>query len=159
MPLRPGAEQAKQPRAGLGDRRFERGIGGMGSSIVINPPGPLQESFNEVNQAQQQKEKAISEARRDYNELIPLTEGEREERIREADGYRLERINEARGNVARFSASLTEYSKAPEITRRRICIETLQVPRSFAYSVSSCSISASSGSTSTRACARRSAIE
>lgn len=92
----------------------------------INPPEPVQESFNEVNQAQQQKEKLINEARRDYNKVIPLAEGEKDQRIREADGYRLKRINEAEGDVARFSALLEEYTKAPEVTRRRIYIETLQ---------------------------------
>jgi membrane protease subunit HflK len=92
----------------------------------INPPEPVQESFNEVNQAQQEKEKLINEARRDYNKVIPLAEGEKDQRIREADGYRLKRINEAEGDAARFSALLAEYRKAPEVTRRRIYIETLQ---------------------------------
>ena len=92
----------------------------------INPPKPVQESFNEVNQAQQEKEKLINEARRDYNKVIPLAEGEKDQRIREADGYRLKRVNEAEGDVARFSALLAEYTKAPEVTRRRIYIETLQ---------------------------------
>lgn len=92
----------------------------------INPPKPVQESFNEVNQAQQEKEKLINEARRDYNKVIPLAEGEKDQRIREADGYRLKRINEAEGDAARFTALLAEYSKAPEVTRRRIYIETLQ---------------------------------
>jgi membrane protease subunit HflK len=92
----------------------------------INPPQPVQASFNEVNQAQQEKEKLINEARRDYNKVIPLAEGEKDQRIREADGYRLKRINEAEGDAARFSALLTEYNKAPEVTRRRIYIETLQ---------------------------------
>jgi len=92
----------------------------------INPPEPVQESFNEVNQAQQEKEKLINEARRDYNKVIPLAEGEKDQRIREADGYRLKRINEAEGDVARFNALLAEYIKAPEVTRRRIYIETLQ---------------------------------
>ena len=92
----------------------------------INPPQPVQESFNEVNQAQQEKEKLINEARREYNKVIPLAEGEKDQRIREADGYRLKRINEAEGDVARFNALLTEYLKAPEVTRRRIYVETLQ---------------------------------
>jgi membrane protease subunit HflK len=86
----------------------------------------VQASFNEVNQAQQEKEKLINEARRDYNKVIPLAEGEKDQRIREADGYRLKRINEAEGDVARFSALLAQYSKAPEVTLRRIYIETLQ---------------------------------
>lgn len=92
----------------------------------INPPKPVQESFNEVNQAQQEKEKLINEARRDYNKVIPLAEGEKDQRIREADGYRLKRINEAEGDIARFNSLLAEYRKAPEVTRRRIYVETLQ---------------------------------
>jgi membrane protease subunit HflK len=92
----------------------------------INPPAPVQASFNEVNQAQQEKEKLINEARRDYNKVIPLAEGEKDQRIREADGYRLKRINEAEGDVARFSALLAEYNKAPTVTRRRIYLETMQ---------------------------------
>ncbi|MEM7256588.1 MAG: FtsH protease activity modulator HflK [Pseudomonadota bacterium] len=92
----------------------------------INPPRPVQESFNEVNQAQQEKESLINAARREYNKLVPLAEGEKDQRIRAADGYRLKRINEAEGDAARFNAVLTEYLKAPEVTRRRIYIETLQ---------------------------------
>ena len=92
----------------------------------INPPEPVQESFNEVNQAQQEKEKLINEARRDYNKVIPLAEGEKDQRIREADGYQLKRINEAEGDVARFNALLAEYKKAPEVTRRRLYLETMQ---------------------------------
>jgi membrane protease subunit HflK len=92
----------------------------------INPPEPVQASFNEVNQAQQEKEKLINEARRDYNKVIPLAEGEKDQRIREADGYRLMRINEAEGDAARFRALLAEYVKAPAVTRRRIYLETLQ---------------------------------
>ena len=92
----------------------------------INPPEPVQDSFNEVNQAQQEKEKLINEARREYNKVSPLAEGEKDQRIREADGYRLKRINEAEGDAARFNALFTEYVKAPEVTRRRIYVETLQ---------------------------------
>ena len=92
----------------------------------INPPRPVQESFNEVNQAQQEKESLINAARRQYNKDIPLAEGEKDQRIRAADGYRLKRVNEAEGDAARFNAVLTEYVKAPDVTRRRIYIETLQ---------------------------------
>jgi membrane protease subunit HflK len=92
----------------------------------INPPKPVQDSFNEVNQAQQEKEKLINEARRDYNKVIPLALGEKDQRIREADGYRLKRINEAEGDVARFNALLAQYEKYPQVTLRRIYIETMQ---------------------------------
>ncbi len=98
----------------------------------INPPKPVQESFNEVNQAQQEKEKLINQARRDYNKVIPLAEGEKDQRIREADGYRIKRINEAEGDASRFNALLAQYVQAPEVTRRRIYIETMEeiLPRS-----------------------------
>lgn len=92
----------------------------------INPPAPVQASFNEVNQAQQEKGKRINEARRDCNKVIPLAEGEKDQRIREADGYRQQRINEAEGDTARFNALLSKNLKAPDVTRRRIYIETLQ---------------------------------
>jgi membrane protease subunit HflK len=97
----------------------------------INPPDPVKSSFNEVNQAQQEKEKLINEARREYNKVIPLAEGEKDQRVREADGYRLKRVNEADGDIARFNALLAEYEKAPEVTRRRIYLETLEqvIPR------------------------------
>ena len=92
----------------------------------INPPQAVQSSFNEVNQAQQEKEKLINEARRDYNKVIPLAEGEKDQRIREADGYRLKRINEAEGDATRFNALYVEYQKSPEVTQRRIYLETMQ---------------------------------
>src|SRR4051794_17204204 len=92
----------------------------------INPPEPVQVSFNEVNQAQQEKEKLINEARREYNKVIPLADGEKDQRVREADGYRLRRINEAEGDAPRFTAFLSEYIKARAVTSRRIYIETLQ---------------------------------
>ena len=92
----------------------------------VNPPAPVQSSFNEVNQAQQEKEKLINEARREYNKSIPLAEGTKDQNVQGAEGYRLQRINEAQGNVSRFNAVLTEYLKAPEVTKRRLYLETMQ---------------------------------
>ncbi|MBI4692513.1 MAG: FtsH protease activity modulator HflK [Gammaproteobacteria bacterium] len=92
----------------------------------INPPVPVQASFNEVNQAQQEKEKLINEARQAYNKVVPLAEGEKDQRIQEAEGYRLKRVNEAEGDAARFDAVLAEYLKAPDVTKRRLYLETLQ---------------------------------
>ena len=92
----------------------------------VNPPEPVQQSFNEVNQAQQEKEKLINEARREYNREIPLAEGEKDRSIEEAEGYRLQRVNEAEGDAARFNAVLAQYLLAPEVTRRRLYLETMQ---------------------------------
>ena len=58
--------------------------------------------------------------------MIPLAEGEKDQRIREAEGYRLKRINEAEGDVARFRAVFAQYQKAPDVTKRRLYVETLQ---------------------------------
>jgi membrane protease subunit HflK len=91
----------------------------------VNPPDPVKPSFNEVNQAQQEKEKLINEAQSDYNRVIPRARGEAEQTIREAEGYALNRVNTARGDSARFVAVYQEYRKAPEVTRRRIYLETM----------------------------------
>ena len=92
----------------------------------VNPPTKVQQSFDEVNQAQQEKEKLINEARREYNRSIPLAEGEKDQKIQEAEGYSLQRVNEAEGDALRFNAVLSEYLKAPEVTKLRIYHETMQ---------------------------------
>jgi membrane protease subunit HflK len=92
----------------------------------VNPPEPVQCSFNEVNQAQQEKEKLINEARREYNRSIPLAMGRKDQSVQEAEGYRLRRVNEAEGDATRFKALLAEYIKAPEVTHQRIYLETMQ---------------------------------
>lgn len=92
----------------------------------VNPPHAVQASFNEVNQAQQEREKLINIANGEYNREVPKERGEAERTISEADGYALQRINEAEGDAARFIALFTEYEKAPEVTKRRIYLETMQ---------------------------------
>lgn len=91
----------------------------------VNPPEAVKASFNEVNQAQQDKEKLINQARSEYNRVIPKARGEAQQTIQEAEGYASVRVNGAKGDVARFVAVLKEYEKAPEITRQRIYLETM----------------------------------
>jgi membrane protease subunit HflK len=91
----------------------------------VNPPDPVKPSFNEVNQAQQEKEKMINEAQSDYNRVIPRARGEAEQTISESEGYALNRVNTARGDSARFVAVYQQYRKAPEVTRQRIYLETM----------------------------------
>ncbi|MCK4531212.1 MAG: FtsH protease activity modulator HflK, partial [Candidatus Marinimicrobia bacterium] len=86
----------------------------------VNPPDAVKASFNEVNQAQQDKEKLINQARSEYNKIIPKAKGEALQTIQKAQGYASERVNGSKGDVARFVAVLKEYEKAPEITRQRI---------------------------------------
>ena len=92
----------------------------------VNPPEAVQASFNEVNQAQQEREKAVNVANGQYNKEVPRASGEAEQTISEAEGYATERVNEAEGDAGRFTALYTEYQKAPEVTKRRIYLETLQ---------------------------------
>jgi len=91
----------------------------------VDPPDAVKASFNEVNQAQQDREKLINQARAEYNRVIPRARGEAQQTIQSAEGYATERVNRALGDVKRFEAVLTEYQKAPEITRQRIYLETM----------------------------------
>lgn len=91
----------------------------------VNPPEPVQSSFNEVNRAQQDRENAINLANGEYNKAVPRARGQADQKIRAADGYRFKRINEAEGDVAAFNLLLEQYLKAPEVTRTRIYLETL----------------------------------
>jgi len=91
----------------------------------VNPPQPVQTSFDEVNRAQQEREQAINVARREYNRVIPLARGEAEQQLSQAEGYAIQRVNEAKGDVARFSALLEQYQIAPAVTRTRIYLETM----------------------------------
>jgi len=91
-----------------------------------NVPGPVQPSFNEVNQATQEKEQMIYQAKEEYNKEIPAAKGEAERTIKGAEGYAVDRVNRAKGDVARFVAVYKEYAKAKDITKRRLYLETLK---------------------------------
>ncbi len=91
----------------------------------VNPPGPVQRSFDEVNRAQQEREQMINEANGQYNQIIPKARGLAQQRISGAEGYALRRVNEARGDVARFPQLLLQYDKAPAVTKQRLYLETM----------------------------------
>lgn len=90
-----------------------------------NVPGPVQDSFNEVNQAVQEKEKIIYQAKEEYNRVIPKAKGEAEQAIKAAEGYVKERVNQAKGNATRFIEQYQEYAKAKDVTRRRLYLEMI----------------------------------
>jgi len=91
----------------------------------VNPPDEVKASFNEVNEAEQEKKKLISQAQSEYNRVIPKAEGQAQQQIEEARGYALERVNRAQGEANRFNSLYGEYLKAPEVTRQRLYLETL----------------------------------
>jgi membrane protease subunit HflK len=92
---------------------------------TTNVPRPVQSSFNEVNQAVQEKEKMIYQAREAYNKEIPKARGEAERTIKAAEGYATERVNKAKGDASRFISVYNEYSKAKDVTKRRMYLEAL----------------------------------
>jgi membrane protease subunit HflK len=92
----------------------------------VTPPDPVKPSWDEVNQAQQQRDRLINEARAEYNKVIPRARGEAGQTSLQAAGYALERVNAAQGDGTRFKAAYEAYRLAPDVTRRRLYLETMQ---------------------------------
>jgi modulator of FtsH protease HflK len=92
----------------------------------VNPPEPVKPSFNAVNQAQQERETLINQAESEYNRIIPRARGEAEETVQLAEAYALTRVNGATGEADRFTSLYEEYAKAPEVTKKRIYLETME---------------------------------
>src|SRR3989440_5873093 len=93
---------------------------------TVRPPPVVQAAFNEVNQAQQEKQTAINQAWAAYNDAVPNAGGQAEERLKQAEAYAFNRVNQAKGDAEKFTLLLTEYRKAPDVTRRRIYLEQMQ---------------------------------
>jgi len=91
----------------------------------VNPPEAVRDSFNEVNQAIQERERSINQAWANYNSVIPEAEGKALQTMQSAEGYATERVNNARGEVQRFLAIESEYKKAPAVTRARLYLENI----------------------------------
>ena len=91
----------------------------------VTPPGPVKPAFNEVNQAEQERERYINEAEKRRNQVIPRAEGEARQVIAEAQGYAAKRVNDAKGEAERFTAVYEAYRKAPEVTRQRMYLEMI----------------------------------
>lgn len=92
----------------------------------VEPPELVKPSFNEVNQAEQERERAINEARADYNKAVPRARGEALQAIQQAEGYAVDRINRAHGDASLFEQMLAAYARAQDVTRRRLYLETME---------------------------------
>jgi len=90
-----------------------------------NVPDEVIPAWNEVNVARQEKEKLVNQAWEEYNRVIPKAKGQAEQQIRNAEGYALERINQSQGDAERFTLTLAEYKKAPEVTKKRLYLEMM----------------------------------
>ena len=91
----------------------------------VNPPDPVRPSFNEVNQAQQERERMINDARAQFNREVPAARGEALRAVEQAQGYAVDRVNRSEGDAARFRSVYEAYRRAPEVTRRRLYLETM----------------------------------
>lgn len=92
----------------------------------VNPPEPVQPSFNEVNAAKQEQEKAINRAEAKYNQTIPAARGKAEREVSSSQGYATALVNRAKGDAEKFLSVLGEYRKAPEVTRTRLYLEAIE---------------------------------
>ncbi|MBS3087663.1 FtsH protease activity modulator HflK [Candidatus Pacearchaeota archaeon] len=88
-------------------------------------PGPVQESFNAVNKADQRKQQRIFEAKKEYNDVVPKAKGQAQAIIREAEGEAIAEINRATGETAEFSFVYEKYKGAKDITKKRLYYEAV----------------------------------
>jgi len=93
---------------------------------IVPPVGPVQEAFEDVNKAIQDRNRLINEGQEAYNQAIPKAKGEAEQLVQEAEGYAVERVNRAEGDVSRFSRVLDEYNRSPGVTRTRLYYEMFE---------------------------------
>jgi membrane protease subunit HflK len=87
------------------------------------PPEQVQEAFEDVNRANQDYQRQINEGQAYANDVIPKARGNASRLAAEAAGYKLKVENEAKGNASRFEQILTQYNKAPEVTRERLYLD------------------------------------
>ena len=92
----------------------------------VLPPEAVAASFNEVNEAEQEREKVVYQALKEYDRVIPEARGTSEKTIREAEGYALARVKQAQGDAAKFLETWNAYKDAKDVTRRRMYLETLE---------------------------------
>ena len=93
--------------------------------LNVKPPPVVEPSFNEVNQAKQEKKRMINVAE-GKKEEVRKAEGQAQQKIQAAEGYAEQRVNEAEGDVSRFNAVFDEYLKAPQVTKQRLYLETMK---------------------------------
>jgi modulator of FtsH protease HflK len=107
--------------------RYRSGFGIVDVTIQqAQPPEQVQAAFEDANKAAQDRERLINEGRAYANDVIPKASGTAARLVQEAEGYRERVVATAEGDADRFRAVLTEYSKAPRVTRDRMYLETMQ---------------------------------
>lgn len=92
----------------------------------VSPPETVKDAFDSVNRARQNKERVVNDALGERNARLPESRGKRDRAITEAQGYQLRVVQTAQGRAAAFLSKLTEYRRAPEVTRTRLYLETME---------------------------------
>jgi len=106
--------------------KYESGIRIIAVKLQdVNPPDKVKSAFNDVNAAQQDKEKLVNQALEEYNKVIPRAKGEALQKIKQAEAYAVDRINTAQGDASRFNQIYAEYKQNKDVTRRRMYLESL----------------------------------
>ena len=93
---------------------------------AANPPEAVKEAFDDANRAREDKIGAENKAQAYANDIVPRARGAAATTIANAKGYKAKVTAEAEGESKRFTALLAEYEKAPEVTRQRLYLETMQ---------------------------------
>ncbi|MGC9419169.1 MAG: FtsH protease activity modulator HflK [Rhodovulum sp.] len=91
-----------------------------------DPPQEVIDAFREVQAAEQERDRLEKQADAYANRVVAGARGEAAQLLEEAEGYRARVVNEAQGEASRFTAVLDEYRKAPEVTRKRLYLETME---------------------------------
>lgn len=92
----------------------------------VHPPDEVRESFRDVNNAEEDKNRLIREAEGYYNSVIPEARGEAAQINARAEAYYSQKTKGSEGEAARFEKQLTEYRKAPDVTKKRLYIEAME---------------------------------
>ena len=91
-----------------------------------DPPQPVIDAFRDVQAAEQERDRLQNVADAYANRVLAEARGEAAQLLEEAEGYRARVVNEAEGEASRFTAVLGEYAKAPDVTRKRLYLETME---------------------------------
>ena len=92
----------------------------------VSPPAEVKDAFDDVNKAREDKQSIENNAMAYANKVVPVARGDVSRIAAEAAGYKAERIARAKGDAERFSLLLKEYKAAPEVTRKRLWLETME---------------------------------
>jgi membrane protease subunit HflK len=107
--------------------KYDAGILVTGVSFQnVSPPKEVKDAFDDVNAAREDKQSEENKARAYESQVVPVARGDAARIAAEAQGERVERVARANGDADRFNALLKEYRAAPEVTRRRLWLETVE---------------------------------